>query len=262
MSEKSMAQHSENHEAEKQEAFEKQQPIMGKIKEMGMTEYAETLPGLADAFDLEKHKAQEDCHKCVCCMDGRTPCGIHAAGSGILLEDKDFDEYFEKAKPDSMSSHTGCGAAKLYCKKMGIEGDPDEVAKEWTKRKAAEKGVKYIHMEVEQPFHSERVCYYDGTGNFNFKGVEGLPEGFVVGRKNMSKESSIAEAGVAKDIIFGDHGFGEELLTEEKPFVFMAVAETEKQLRALKIELSRFTKSFGKNVVVDGFVAPNGEGKE
>jgi hypothetical protein len=256
MSENKMAHKSENHSTEKQEAFEVQQDIMGKIMEIGFAKYAETLPNLPDAFDLEKHKAQEDCHKCVCCMDGRTPFGIHAAGSGILLEDKAFDEYFEKARPDSMSSHTGCGAAKLYCKKMGIEGDPDEVVKEWTKRKAAEKGVKYIHLEVEQPFHSERACYYDGTGKFNYKGVEGLPEGFVVGRKNMSKEASLAEAGVAKNIILGDHGFGPELLTKENPFIFVAVAKDEKQLRALKLELTKLTKDFGDSVAVDGFIAP------
>ena len=241
---------------EKLEAFEKQQEIMRKIKEVGFATYSETITNLKDAFDLEKHKPAENLGKCICCMDERTPYGIHSAGSGILLEDKDFNAYFEKSGADSISSHTGCGAAKLYAEKMGLVGDPDAIAREWAERKAKEKGVPHVHLEVEKPFHFARVCYYDGTGKFNFNGVEGLPAGFVVGRKNMSKEASLGEGGVARNIIFGDHGYGEELLDEENPFMFVAVATSEKQRKELENELAELTKSFGKKVLVDGFVAP------
>jgi len=48
---------------------------------------------MADAFDLEKHKPAPELHRCVCCMDERTPIGVHAAGSGMLLSDADFAKY-------------------------------------------------------------------------------------------------------------------------------------------------------------------------
>jgi len=142
---------------------------------------------------------------------------------------------------------------------MGLQGDPDVIAREWAERKANEKGVPHVHLGVEKPFHYARVCYYDGTGRFNYKGVEGLPAGFVVGRKNMSKEASQGEGGVAKDIIFGDHGFGEGLLNTENPFMFVAVGETEQEVAKLKKELAELTGSYGDNVFVDGFVAPKTE---
>ncbi len=241
---------------EKAEIFEGQQEVMKKIDEMGFASYAETLPNLSDAFDLEKHKPTENIHRCICCMDERTPYGVHSAGGGILLSEQDFDKYFTESGGDSISSHDGCGAAKLYAKKMGLEGNPDLIAREWAENKAKEKGVPHVHLGVEKPFHFARVCYYDGTGKFNYDGVEGLPEGFVVGRRYMSKESSIGEAGVAKDIIFGDHGFGKEFLNKENPFLFVAIADTEKEVEELKKELAELVDSYGDEAVVDGFVAP------
>ena len=241
---------------EKAEAFEQQQAIMERIKEMGFARYVETLPNLGDAFDLEKHKPVDNLHKCVCCMDERTPYGVHSAGSGILLSDADFDQYFKKSGADSISSHTGCGAAKLYAEKMGLAGDPDAIAREWAERKAKEKGIPHVHLDVEKPFHFSRVCYYDGTGRFNYNGVQGLPAGFVVGRKFMNQDSSTAEGGVAKDIIFGHHGFGEELLTKENPFLFVAIGENIGAVNKLKKELEILTAKFGNKVAVDGFVVP------
>lgn len=225
---------------------------MQKIAEVGFAEYAKTLPNLADAFDLEKHKAGQ-AQKCVCCMDERTPFGVHSAGSGILLSDDDFEKYFAEAKPDAISSHDGCGAGKLYAKKIGFEGDSDQLAEKWAEKKAKEKGVVHIHLGVEKPFHFARVCYYDGTGKFNYEAVEGLPAGFVVGRKFMTKEASLAECAVAKNIIFGDHGFG-NLLNTENPFLFVAVAESESQIDELKKELTEMAGNYGTEVKIDGFI--------
>lgn len=240
--------------SEKVEAFEAQQGMMKKIYEVGFAEYVKDLPNLQDALDLESCKVAGNLNKCICCMDERTPYGVHSAGSGILLSDADFDKYFEASGADSISSHTGCGAAKIYAERMGLLGDPDEIAKEWAKRKAKEKGVPYTHLEVEKLFHFARVCYYDGTGRFNYKKVEGLPVGFVVGRKCMSKEASLAECGVAKNIIFGNHGFGEGLLNEKNPFMLVAVAETHEEMESLKKELSEVV-GLGHTVIIDGFVA-------
>jgi len=242
---------------QKIEVFESQQEIMKKISEIGFADYVEKLPNLSDAFDLENHKPSENFHRCICCMDERTPYGVHSAGSGILLSDKDFDAYFLKSGSDSISSHDGCGAAKIYAKKMGLDvNDSDRIAREWAEKKAKEKGVPHIHLAVEKPFHYARVCYYDGTGRFNYEGVEGLPEGFVVGRKYMSKESSLNECEVAKNIVFGSHGFGEELLNQENPFLFIAVSETKEKLEELKKELAELVGQFSAEVAVDGFVFP------
>lgn len=253
--------HQENHLEEKNEAFEAQQKIMEGVREMGFEKYAETLPNLPDAFDLERHKPEETMHRCACCMDGRTPFGIHSAGSGILLSPDEFKKFAKEANLDSISSHEGCGAAKIYAKKMGLDiNDSDNIGRQWAEERAKELGVPHTHLTVEQPFHSERVCYYDGTGKFNYKGVEGLPEGFVVGRKFMKKESSLAEVNVAINIIFGDHGFGKDLLTKENPFVLVVVAENEKELKKLKAELEEVIKGIDPEladmVAIDGFVEP------
>lgn len=237
------------------EQFEAQQEVMTKIAKMGFANYAETLPGLRDAFDLEEHKPQKDCHRCICCMDGRTPFGVHAAGSGILLPSGEFDAYIKESNPDSISSHSNCGAAKIAAERAGYTGNPDDFGKEWAEEEAKKRGLKHIHIEVEGP-HCERVCYYDGTGEFNYAGVGGLPKGFVVGRRNMTKEASLAEVGVAINIIFGDHGFGPELLTEKDPFLLVAIGKNAEETSRLETELLQAANKFGKQVMVDSFTAP------
>lgn len=112
------------------------------------------------------------------------------------------------------------------------------------------------HSEIDKPFHYERVCYYDGTGKFNYKDVKGLPVGFIVGRKCMTKEASLAECCVVQNIIFGGHGYGKKLLNSENPFIFVAIGEKQEQLGELKNELNDITKSFNNSVVIDGFIIP------
>jgi hypothetical protein len=119
-------------------------------------------------------------------------------------------------------------------------------------------GLTHVHLslEEEKPFHYARVCYYDRTGKFNYRGVEGLPAGFVVSDLNgISKESSLASVKLAMSIAFGDHGPA-GLLSEENPFILVAVANTEEQLEALKTQLTKLAESFGTKVVVDGFLSP------
>jgi hypothetical protein len=239
------------------EKFDVQQGIMEKIKDVGFAQYAEHLPNLVDAFDLSKHRAGQKLDRCICCMDERIPFGLHAAGSGMLLSEVDFAEYILKAVPDSISSHTGCGAAKLYAKAHGLPVEQaDQIAKDWAQKKAKELGLPYIHLEIDKPFHYARVCYYDGTGSFNYEGVEGLPAGFVVGRKNMTKEASLAEVGVAINIIFGDHGFGPELLNLDNPFVLVAIGKNLEEAERLKTELVDIASSCGWPIKVDSFTAP------
>jgi hypothetical protein len=72
----------------------------------------------------------------------------------------------------------------------------------------------------------------------------------------MTKEASLAEVGVAISIIFGDHGFGPKLLNEQNPFLLVAIGRTPEEARQLETELMEAAKSLGKEVMVDGFVAP------
>ncbi|MEK7584036.1 MAG: hypothetical protein AAB490_02230, partial [Patescibacteria group bacterium] len=194
----------------------------------GVDAYAKTLPHLAQAFELNK--------KCVSCMDEGTPGGVHAAGSGMLMNDAELEEYFAAASPDEITSHEGCGAARLYAAAHGLDIErSDQYAQEWAKHEADKRGLTYRHIaapNMKRPSegHFARTCYYDTTGTFNWDAAEGLTAGFVVSRKYMTPEYSLREASVAMDIAFGDHGLGGKLLSREKPFLLVAIAEDTKRL--------------------------------
>ena len=84
-----------------------------------------------------------------------------------------------------------------------------------------------------------------------------MPNGFVVSdAKGISRKSFLESVKLAINIAFGEHGFGKELLNKENPFVLVAIANTPEELENLKQELTEMAKSFGDNVIVDGFVAP------
>jgi hypothetical protein len=268
-SEEKQSVHELEHEREKIAAFAEQQAVMDKIREIGFARYAESLPNLKDAFDLDKHQPREGIHNCVCCMDEGTPWGIHAAGSGILLSDEEFDLWFDRVKPDCLSDHDGCGAkevkARHLMEKFGIDFEMAmKMVEHWVEKKAQEKGVKFIKIsaaEMNRPdFHDAPLAYYDGTGSFNYEGVEGLPKGFVVSRLYLGKEPALNEDGVAEAIIFGPHGYGndEKFFNEKRPFVFVAVGKSPEDLASLKNELAEFSHSHGDRIIIDGFVAPKG----
>lgn len=247
------------HGREKLEAFNREGLILKKIMELGFSRYAESLPNIKDAFDLSKHRIGK-AERCICCMDEGTPWGIHSAGSGILLSPDELDLYFKLANPDCISSHDGCGAAKIFAKRNGIAPEQaDAYAKKWAEDVANKKGIRHIHLSAEEmkrpSFHDARICYYDGTGRFNYEGVEGLPKGFVVSRRYMTPKSSLAEDGVAGAIAFDDHGY-DSLLTENEPFMFVAIGEDEQQLTVLKSEITGLNHPFGNKVIFDGFVMP------
>ena len=252
-------------EEKKAEIFESQQEMMGEIYQYGFSEYIKNnldKNQLKDAFDSNTHKAYGKYCMCVGCMDERLEekAQKHSAGSGVLLSEKERKEYFDEVKPDAISWHKGCGAVALYCKQNGISEDIDAYAQKYAEVQAAKLDVDCIEIKINNPeFHYARVCYYDGIGNFNFKGNSKWPEGFIVGRKDMGKDRSIEECKVAKDIIFGHHGFGPELLTKENPFLYVAIAKTQEDLKILKDELSQTVNSLGEEfdgkIKIDGFVA-------
>lgn len=251
---------SNSYEAEKIRDFERQEPIMEQIFRNGFEAYARTLKNLSEPFDLKKHRAGDNSERCICCMDEGTPFGIHAAGSGILLSEKEFDEYVKKVKPDAISSHDGCGAGKIYAQSndLPIE-ESDEITKEWTKKMAQKYNLPHLHFaagQMKRPeFHDARVCYYDNSGKFNYYGVEGLPKGFVISRYFLGEKNSLKEAAVAVDIIFGEHGLG-NLLSEDKPFIIAAIGKNEKELEIFEAELLKLKHPYGAKIKIDGFIAP------
>ncbi|HPT08229.1 MAG TPA: hypothetical protein PLE28_00840 [bacterium] len=250
-----------NHETLKEEAFKKQQAIMDKIYNLGFGEYIKEISNFDDAFDLEKHvpKKVSEIKKCVCCMDERTPYGIHAAGSGILLSDEEFEKYMLEENPDVISSHDGCGAGKIYCQLHGLPIEKsDDIAKEWAQKKAEKYKKEHIHLNfsdmIGNPnFHHARVCYIDTIGSFNYVREDNLlPAGFVVNEKGIGLKNALAENQVANDIVFGDHGL-KEYFTPEKPFLIIVIAKIKKELDSLKMEL---ISMIGDNplIKIDGFV--------
>lgn len=252
-----------DHEAEKKAAFEAQQEVMDKIYSMGFSEYIKEVPNFEDAFDLSKHIPEKIKNlgnkKCVCCMDERTNYGIHVAGSAILLSEEEREKYMTEENPDIISSHDGCGAAKLYCRLNGLpEEKSDEIGREYAREEARKRGIGHVHFDysdmVGSPdFHHARSCYIDAVGNFNYGREDNLlPAGFVVNLKSTSLKNALAENSVADTIMFGDHGL-KNYFSPENPFLTIIIARTEEELDSLKKELSQ---SIGDNplIKIDGFV--------
>jgi hypothetical protein len=161
------------------------------------------------------------------------------------------------AQPDAISSHDGCGAGKIYCRAHGLpEENSDQIARELAEEIAKEYGLPHRHISAAEmkKDHVERVCYWDASGRINNDSDSGLPNGFVVSRGYMNKENCLAEAGVALDIIFGDHGFGRELFSAENPFIIAAVAGDENQLAEMQKEISELKHPYGDIVKIDGFI--------
>jgi len=229
------------------------------IYEKGFSVYVKNLSELKEAFKLQK--------KCVCCIDEGTSEGMHVAGSLILLNEEQLKKYLAEANPDELTSHAGCGAAMLCAKKDShndfSQAEADEYAQKLINDIANKYHLKYTHIPADKmnrppEGHFARVCYYDFTGKFNYFGVTGMPAGFTISRKFLELEYALTEAGVALNIAFGDHGLGEGLLTEDKPFLLVAIVENEEQLKQAQQELNSLKSSHSKGakIKVDFFMAP------
>ncbi len=235
--------------------FNEQQALMKEIYEKGFQSYVESLVNLHNAF--------AETAKSVSCMDEGTPEGCFCnAGSGILVEDEEeFLKYCRKAGITEVTSHDGCGAAGLYAKAHGL--DPSEADKcgiEFSKKIAEKLGVTYRHINSEDMHrpenqHIARAVYFDTTSKFNYSKVNGLPVGFKVSPEIESFENCIKDITIAFNIATGDHGFG-ELITGENPFIVCVIANNKNEFENLQSELSKLTKTFGKKVKIDGFIAP------
>lgn len=224
------------------------------IYKNGFGAYAETIPDISEAFHLIDREVR--------CIDEGTPGGVHAAGSGILMEARDAIEAFRLANATAITSHAGCGAAALYAKRNGLDvSRADEYGKKWAQDLAAAMRVPYAgninFTALKRPryAHIARVCYHDGTGNFDYSKTAGLPSGFIVSRRYVSKKSAEEEVRIAADIALGEHGFGEKF-TGKEPFLLVAIGDGSAgacgETRLMQ-ELYSLRDEFHGRVKVDGF---------
>jgi hypothetical protein len=248
--------------------FKEQQALFKEIYEIGFFDYAKNIKGIENAFSSHDH--------CLRCMDEGTPGGLHSAGSGILWEDQDaLIEALKKAGVKEITSHDGCGAARIHCQKKGLDlTKSDEIGKEYAENLAKKMGVPHRHIsfsgktnasevnttneEMQRPdgLHIARVAYYDGTGEFDFSKLKELPPGFIISRAINTDEISMGEAGVAIDIATGGHSYG-NLIDKDHPFVLVAIGKDKQHMLSLMYELRKIQLEIGPNVKVDGFVAPS-----
>jgi hypothetical protein len=170
--------------------------------------------------------------------------------------------FVNRANPDAITSHEGCGAAAMAAKEKGL--DPAEYAVAWAKELAEKTGKPYAgHIsaaEMARPaaFHNARVTYYDGTGTFNASQHPELPAGFHVSRRYDKAEYAKTEAAVSFSIATGAHGFG-DLITDESPMYLVAVGEEgdgEFSTAALTKELEAVAAHVGSRAKVIGFTRP------
>jgi len=241
------------HEKEAEEYWKAQSPLFEELYRDGIARYAQTSERFYEAFKGDD--------RCVRCIDEGTPGGIHFAGSGILMGKEKALEALALANAEGVSSHEGCGAAKLYAQRRGLdERDADAYAMEWSRNLASLYGVPYTHIAKERlarpaDLHIARAMYYDGTGMFGDPTRAGLPKGFVVSRRFMDISSAQEDAAIGISIALGAHGFGERI-TEEEPFIIIPIGDPSSEdfsLDRLYKELADLGK---ERVIIDGFVAP------
>ena len=216
----------ESHAVQKEHEWMQQQETISAILEQGMEKFVDDIPNLENAFEGQEHT--------LCCMDEGVPQGdMRSAGSGILTEGAQREEFIAKLRAagiKDVTSHEGCGAAGLYRERHGItDRTVDEVAIEQAKKMADELGVPYKgHVtELTRPaeFHTARVVYVDGTGRFNPSRVTELPAGFVVSARFMTPEQALSEIQLAMKIAFGEHGFGDKF-TQDDPLVVITIGDS------------------------------------
>lgn len=242
--------HSQSRLEEVKNLFESQQSLMNEIYKDGFQAYVNKLKNLDQSFIDHDHAVR--------CIDEGTPDGFHSAGSGILRDKKEVLEAFRKAGVQKITSHDGCGAAKLYAQANKLDvNKSDEYAKEWSKNIAKELGVAYDHIssaEMNRPEgqHISRVVYYDDTGKFDYSKIQELPTGFIISRKIQSSADSIAEAKVSFDIACSDHGFG-SLIDSNNQFLIVPIGNSSKAIEELEAELLPLVEELGERVKIDGF---------
>lgn len=211
------------------------------------------------------------------CSDGR----IHdhrlaRAGQGILVgvagmieSFKKMDEVGQLGGTLEITSHAGCGAAKIVCDQLKAKGElpadyaPDQLGVKFAQdlteaAKAAfpDKQVAYRHIEAEamDAFHGERAIYFDLTGRIDPQAASDLPMGFVFTRLDpVPAETTKQELAALCGIALGDHGFGQRF-SIENPFRIVVSANDQAGLDESLALATEVAGGFDGKVAVDGFL--------
>jgi hypothetical protein len=266
-------------EIAKNQQWASQQPLMEKMTNQGAAEFfkIKNLPQISEAFSESKDQ--------VCCMDEGTAhlvteSKMGLAGAGILYPAGSWEERLERVAEimatlgvKEITSHDGCGAAKLaYERDGGAEKlgsmTPDEYGKKWAEELSAKLKAEYQHIAASAmarpaEFHNARTVWFDATGKFNpDKLGSAIPQGFLIDYGNETKlaknqkerEYPYAELAVAIKIAFGDHGLGQRF-TSENPLVVVVIAKDADELEKVKAEVATHLPETEKGrLKVDGFV--------
>ena len=164
-----------------------------------------------------------------------------------------------------LTSHSECGAGKLAFAKAQAAGtvpagidNAEDFTKDWTMKKAAQYGLEYRHIGVEEfvnPLHHERGIVVDATGRFHPSLFEGMPNMFISQAASFAgKEYIGAEADILTSIGTGDHAFGPRI-DSENPFLILVAAEEPKTKDELVKIIKTSTERYGDKVRVEGLLA-------
>ncbi|NTW23038.1 hypothetical protein HGA34_05920 [Candidatus Falkowbacteria bacterium] len=231
--------------------------------------------------ELEKAFAEVPC--CLGCSDGRIhDIRLGRAGMGIVAGVSETVESIKKLHKEgkikenfTITSHTGCGAAKIVCNQLIEQGklpadtEPDSLgvkfAHDVVKGLWAE-GIKagYHHIEGDKmdKHHDERAIYFDGTGKLNIEtlvkkdGKKVFPRGFIFSALDFSDKATETELKALCGIALGDHGFGHRF-TIDTPFYIVITTESKQKKERYTEIAEKVAKNFHGRVRVKAYV-PSG----
>lgn len=254
-----------NHDAsDVLEQFRQQGTFFSKIYDMHsngtLGTFIEGIDNIERLFELDDRRIR--------CNGERTPGGLHAAGSLILLEEHEAIRMIKVARADGLYSHSGCTAAGIAFEKLSGASrrfycNPDNYAMLCAKALCKKAGIPYSgHIQPKPAFNNARMAVYDGTGRFDNSEpkmkIAGLPPCTVISRRyHQSCETAKNEVRMAIGTATSERGYG-RLINERKPFLLLVAGTKNKDfsLHRLMDEAMDAAKQFGNKVIVDGFVAP------
>ena len=217
--------------------------------------------------------------KHLCCSDGRVELDLSekegklaTAGQCILYSEAELEEFIIKNKGGikKVSSHFGCGAAKVKFDQMIADGitlpegvtTSDELGIYFTKNLAERLEADYDHIGKEDlccPVHNERVLVV-GPKNFDPTKIKDFPAHFSSASIDLNKNPDYVkqEIEILSGIATGEHGFYERF-TAENPFYILAVAKDQTELDNLEKLTSDLVNSSNGRIKFSGSIIPNRE---
>jgi hypothetical protein len=239
--------------AARQQAWLQSRLVRETIEASGAGAYVKSLSNLSDAFRPGDRALR--------CIDGRTPGGVHLAGSGILLGLAKAKVFAETAGAAKITYHDDCGAARLWAQGNGRAAEEATIcAREFAEQLAAALGLpcEQTPLVGVPGFHDEAVIYYDGTGKADPSRVSGLPKGFVISRPYFGEDfpAALDQVKLVTGIALGEHGFG-DLFTPEHPLRLIAIGDPQNprlSLEQLLQELALAELPSPNRLALDGFI--------